>query len=153
MVTASHNPARYNGFKMMFGNFPVTSEEIKKVENLVHLRDFLTGNGSYETRNVEKNYAAFIERNCRKGSLKIVLDCCDGATSKIVPQIMETMGYEVSRLYCGYDGNFPTGTPIPQSITALQMFVRKFWKQGQIWEPLMTETGTELSLLTTGGII
>lgn len=32
MVTASHNPARYNGFKMMFGNFPVTSEEIKKVE-------------------------------------------------------------------------------------------------------------------------
>ena len=130
MVTASHNPARYNGFKMMFGNFPVTSEEIKKVENLVHLRDFLTGNGSYETRNVEKNYAAFIERNCRKGSLKIVLDCCDGATSKIVPQIMETMGYEVSRLYCGYDGNFPNRNPNPAEYNCLADVCKKVLETG-----------------------
>ena len=130
MVTASHNPARYNGFKMMFGNAPVTAEEIKKVEELVHLKNFCTGIGSYGTRRIDGEYAVFIEKHCRKGRLKIVLDCCDGAASKIVPDIMEKMGYEVIPLYCGSDGNFPNRNPNPAEYECLADVCKKVLETG-----------------------
>lgn len=130
MVTASHNPARYNGFKMMFGNAPVTAEEIKKVEELVHLKNFCTGIGSYGTRRIDGEYAVFMEKHCRKGRLKIVLDCCDGAASKIVPDIMGKMGYEVISLYCGSDGNFPNRNPNPAEYECLADVCKKVLETG-----------------------
>lgn len=130
MVTASHNPASYNGFKMMFGNAPMTIEEIKKLEELVYRQDFCTGTGIYETRCVEEEYTDFIERTCKKGSLKIVLDCCDGAASKIVPDVMEKMGYEVIRLYCGNDGNFPNRNPNPAEYDCLADICKKVLETG-----------------------
>lgn len=122
MVTASHNPPQYNGFKLMFGKNPITAGEIKDIEKLVDSKDFIDGTGTYTQQNIAADYQEFISSFFEKRHqkrLKIVLDCCDGTTSEFVPEIVANLGYEVVRLYCDVDGNFPNRNPDPALYTCL----------------------------------
>lgn len=134
MVTASHNPARYNGFKLMFGELPITAEEIREIEEVIEGKHFTDGTGSYEKRDLFEAYAAYISgffpaSEGLADGRKIVLDCCDGATSEIVPEIMERCGFQVIRLYCGSDGNFPNRDPNPANYDCLKDLERKVRKE------------------------
>lgn len=135
MVTASHNPPQYNGFKLMFGKTPITGEEIREIERLV--REQAQGGrqedpcprilGSYEKQDIAKAYGDFIRERFQpgEGELKLVLDCCDGTTSRFYPEIVESLGYKVERLYCGTDGSFPNRNPNPALYTCLEDLSRK----------------------------
>lgn len=147
MVTASHNPARYNGFKLMFGEEPIAPEEIRKIESLVHGGFFNDsesedrGNGLWEISGEEEGYGqadvmpayrAFIQSHFPPGKkhLKIVLDCCDGTTSRFTPDLIEELGYEVVRLYCGTDGTFPNRNPNPALYNCLEDLGKKVIETG-----------------------
>lgn len=113
IVTASHNPPKYNGFKLMFGEHPVVPEDIAKIESLAKSRDFSQGAGTVVEKEVSGAYLSWIQTMCKKGGLKIVLDCCNGATSEIAPEAARSLGYDVVPLYCEFDGNFPNRDPNP----------------------------------------
>ena len=55
MVTASHNPAQYNGFKITMGDWPVKPEELKELENIIEKKAYITGNGQLEKYSIEKD--------------------------------------------------------------------------------------------------
>lgn len=125
MVTASHNPPEYNGFKLIFGDTPVSSKDIQVIRRKLERREFREAQGSYEKRNVKDSYIKFMMNSFKPGHLKIVVDCCDGTTSEVVPQVLEKLGYDVVRLYCGSDGNFPNRNPNPAQYSCLQDVCKK----------------------------
>ena len=122
MVTASHNPPQYNGFKLMFGDEPITVQEIQDIKTLVNSKEFAEGKGKCEHLSIANDYQEFMKNyfgQTREKPLKIVLDCGNGATSEFVPKIVGGLGYEVVPLYCDVDGNFPNRDPDPALYTCL----------------------------------
>ena len=115
IVTASHNPPEYNGFKFMLGKEPVSPALIKEVERRVKESDFggSASPGKPEYMDILPSYEASLTEYFPKGRLKIVLDCGNGCMSEAAPRVFEALGHEVVRLYCEYDGRFPNRNPNP----------------------------------------
>jgi phosphomannomutase / phosphoglucomutase len=113
MVTASHNPAEYNGFKLVFGELPVSEAEIKDLADLVNGNIRVSGDGGIVTMPVVQDYLEATVAKARSGSLKVVLDAGNGATSTIAPQLYRKLGYEVVEFHCQPDGTFPHRPPNP----------------------------------------
>ncbi len=114
MVTASHNPARYNGFKLMFNNTPVTPEIIQRIKESAEAGKFFSGKGSCEAVGITQDYEDSVKKAFTPAkSLKVVLDCCNGATGKLAPDLFKIIGHDVVPLYCEFDGSFPNRDPNP----------------------------------------
>ena len=56
MLTASHNPPKYNGFKLNRGNLPLTSEEIQELKKIIEIGDFKKGSGKVEEQEINNVY-------------------------------------------------------------------------------------------------
>lgn len=120
MVTASHNPAPYNGFKLVFGNQPVTEEDILEIKQMVEEGTRVAGEGTVTRLPVVDEYIASTALMARQSNLRVVIDAGNGATSSIAPQLFKTLGYDVVELYCQPDGNFPNRSPNPALAENLQ---------------------------------
>lgn len=132
MVTASHNPREYNGFKMAFtkeGN--AYGEAIREFRDYTFKGDFLEGNGIVEDINLEEEYLDLISSsiNLGKRKIKVVYDCGNGTGSIIIKKILDRVpNIEYKLLYCDSDGNFPNHHPDP-SIHANQKDLGKLVKE------------------------
>jgi phosphomannomutase/phosphoglucomutase len=127
MVTASHNPGPYNGFKLVLGPLPVTEEDILEIAALVERDARVYGAGSIEPLPVAKDYLEVTASKAKPGNLKVVVDAGNGATAPFASRLFRSLGYEVTELYCTADGNFPNRPPNPalaENLTALGEKVR-----------------------------
>jgi phosphomannomutase/phosphoglucomutase len=120
MVTASHNPAPYNGFKLVFGDQPVTEEDILEIKQMVEEGVNISGDGSVVTMPIVEEYISSTSALAQKSNLRVVVDAGNGATSHIAPQLFKRLGYEVIELYCEPDGSFPNRSPNPALAENLQ---------------------------------
>ena len=125
MITASHNPAQYNGFKLVLGENPVKEADIKEIERLVQVDAKVDGNGVVTTIDIIDDYINYISAKAKKGQLKVVLDAGNGAVSKIAPNLFRACGYDVVELFCEPDGNFPNRSPNPSIPTNLGALCQK----------------------------
>lgn len=122
MVTASHNPAAYNGFKLVLGVQPVSEADIAEIAGLVDRNAGVTGNGTLEEVAVIADYLSYTAGQAKPGSMKVVIDAGNGATAKIAPALYRKAGFEVVELFCEPDGNFPNRPPnpaLPENLAAL----------------------------------
>ncbi|MEG1604969.1 MAG: phosphomannomutase/phosphoglucomutase [Clostridia bacterium] len=129
MVTASHNPAQYNGLKFMLGNQPVTRALIDRIEALVARGAFPEGAGRLEALDVLPGYLGAMKARfgCAPRG-KVVVDAGNGAMSLIAPEALRACGYQVVELFCTPDGAFPNRAPNPAEygeLTALKALVVK----------------------------
>lgn len=114
MVTASHNPAQYNGFKISLGDSPIEPKDIAQIETLANSEEFISGTGTYEFLDITDSYLSMIDENILKsGILKVVVDCGNGAASILAPVLLERMGHTVIPLFCECEGHFPNRNPNP----------------------------------------
>lgn len=113
MVTASHNPAAYNGFKLVLGPKPVTDEDVAEIERLVEASASVSAHGTITTMDLAAKYITDTAAKAKPGNLKVVLDAGHGATSEFAPELFRALGYEVIELYCTPDGTFPHRPPNP----------------------------------------
>jgi len=114
MITGSHNPIEYNGFKMCRGTSPIWGEEIREIASQIRGGDFVTGTGTREEADVLPKYRRMVvERSRAERPLKIVVDAGNGTGGLVGPQILEDLGHEVIQLYCEPDGAFPNHLPDP----------------------------------------
>lgn len=121
MITGSHNPSNYNGFKMMIAGNTLSGEDIQRLYNRIVTQDFAVGQGERSEHAIEREYLdAILNDIAVAAPLKVVLDAGNGVAGSIAPDLIEELGCEVIPLYCDVDGNFPNHHPDPSRPENLQ---------------------------------
>jgi phosphomannomutase len=114
MITGSHNPPDYNGFKMMFGKKPFYGADIQKLGAMSKAGDVETGAGSLQERPVKDAYVARVLRDFKPGRpLKVVWDTGHGAMGVVIRDIVSQLPGEHTVLFERVDGTFPAHHPDP----------------------------------------
>lgn len=114
MLTASHNPANYNGLKIVFNRDCLADNQIQQIRTRVESADLVTGTGDYSTLDISEHYIADIcSRITLAKPLKLVVDCGNAVPAVIAPILFERLGCSVVPLYCELDGSFPNHHPDP----------------------------------------
>jgi phosphomannomutase/phosphoglucomutase len=128
MITGSHNPPEYNGFKTCLGTDSVYGEQIQKIYELIRAEDFERGKGSISTADVMTPYRKYMLDNIHLSRpVRVALDCGNGTACLMAPDIVTALGCEVTKLYCEMDGSFPNHHPDPtvvENLTDLQKAVQ-----------------------------
>ena len=108
IVTGSHNPAEYNGFKMLLRQGPVYGEQIQQMRRIIEEGDFISGQGSQQSRSILSTYLdAIVTRVHLRRPFHVAIDAGNGTAGPAVLQLMESLGCRVEALYCDPDGTFP----------------------------------------------
>jgi phosphomannomutase/phosphoglucomutase len=128
MITASHNPSEYNGFKLNWRRLPLSGEEIQVVRRLIEEDDFESGTGSLEETPVTDDYLDMVAGKVELARpVDVVLDCGNATGALFAPELLERIGARVDPLYCTVDGTFPNHHPDPtvdENIVVLKERVR-----------------------------
>ena len=121
MITGSHNPSNYNGFKMMVAGNTLAGEDIQKLYNRIVLQDFAQGQGTRSQESVDRDYLDTILNDIAVAApLKVVVDAGNGVAGELGPALIEELGCEVIPLFCEIDGTFPNHHPDPGKPQNLQ---------------------------------
>ena len=116
MVTASHNPKEYNGFKMSVKkNDSLYGKELQDFKHYLDCYDFKDGKGSVTEEDVFPAYLDNLKKSLRLGDrkVKVVVDCGNGTGSIFIENILKEFNIEYELLYCDSDCNFPNHIPDP----------------------------------------
>jgi phosphomannomutase/phosphoglucomutase len=115
MVTGSHNPPEFNGFKVAFDRTTLYGPEIQSLGDIIEEKRFVQGKGSFsEYSRIVDDYYGFLRGNLKLDKkLKVVVDAGNGTAGVVACPIMEEMGQEVVPLFCDMDGHFPNHFPDP----------------------------------------
>jgi phosphomannomutase/phosphoglucomutase len=130
MVTGSHNPAEYNGFKLGIGKDTLHGNQIQELKHTMLAKNFTQRpKGKVEKKEIINSYVDYVANQIKpKRKLKVVLDAGNGTAATVAPLLFEKMGAEVITLYCELDGRFPNHHPdptVPKNLAALVESVKK----------------------------
>ena len=93
VITGSHNPADYNGFKILFDNQSTSSKEIQSIKKRVKEQNFLSGKGGIQSINVLESYIDEVVKNIKLNRhLKISIDCGNGAAGVVAERVYKGLG-------------------------------------------------------------
>ena len=114
MITASHNPPEYNGFKVWAGQSTIHGEEIQKIRALFEEGSFAQGRGAASRIDIIPAYKEdILGRFTLARPVKVVVDGGNGTGGEICTDILTRLGAEVVPLFCEPDGDFPNHHPDP----------------------------------------
>ncbi|MBI5527911.1 MAG: phosphomannomutase/phosphoglucomutase [Deltaproteobacteria bacterium] len=115
MVTASHNPAEYNGMKVAMGKSTIYGDEIQELCRMIKRGEFVSGRGSVKHADVVTPYIEHCAGNIKPGprKIKVVVDAGNGTGGVIALPIMQKLGFDVVPLFIEMDGRFPNHHPDP----------------------------------------
>lgn len=151
MITASHQPAEWNGFKLSFEDRLIFGDEIQEVRTIVEREKFREGKGRVKeeaidlTESYEKLLAKCMKRLDRvlggekKRTLKVVVDSSNGVAGNFAPRLLRDLGCEVIELHSRLDGTFPNHGPDPtvgmNILEAITLVKKKKADLGMIFDP------------------
>ena len=140
MVTGSHNPKDYNGFKMVLAAKAIYGDEIQGLRRRIEVEDYVKGAGRSAAMDVLAEYRARIVGDCKLARpMKIVVDSGNGIPGASAPGILRALGCEIIELYSEVDGDFPNHHPDPSQPANLADLIR-----------VVKETDAELGLAFDG---
>jgi phosphomannomutase len=156
-VTASHNPRDHNGFKLVLAGRTVHGDEIQL------LRKRIEADGPTEPPKPGRvaradMFEAYVHRIAGDVKLarrmKVVIDCGNGVGGASAPQVLRTIGCDVTELFCAVDGRFPNHHPDPGNPANLQDLIAKVRESDAELGVALDGDGDRLGVVTrTGNVI
>ncbi|HSY27057.1 MAG TPA: phosphomannomutase/phosphoglucomutase, partial [Burkholderiaceae bacterium] len=154
MVTGSHNPPDYNGFKMVLAGEAIYGETILALYRAIVTGELEHGKGSYRTHDIRQDYLARIVGDMKLArKMKIAIDCGNGVAGAFAGDLYRAMGCEVTELFCEVDGNFPNHHPDPAHPENLQDLIHCLQQTDAEIGLAFDGDGDRLGLVTKGGQI
>ncbi|MDR3079044.1 MAG: phosphomannomutase/phosphoglucomutase [Rickettsiales bacterium] len=133
VVTASHNPPEYNGFKMLLNSGPIWDKDIKQLGVYSASGDLERGKGSLGMRTIKQEYINFVlgilDKNVKAG-LRVAWDCGNGAMASIMGDVAERLPGRHFLICDRVDGNFPNHSPDPSLEKNLRMLKNEVTSNG-----------------------
>ena len=133
MITGSHNPPEFNGFKMMVGHDTLFGEDIQHLRRIMEAGQYVSHEGgSLRQEDILAPYLRFVEGNLALGArkLKVVLDAGNGAAGIVADPLVRALGMDVTSLYIEPDGTFPNHHPDPAEEHNLHDLIEKVRELG-----------------------
>jgi phosphomannomutase/phosphoglucomutase len=126
MITASHNPPEYNGFKIWSGNNTIHTDEIQQLYHIMKSKNFIQGNGLANEYDILPDYLEELSQQTRLfNPLTIVVDGGNGTAGEVCSELLERIGAKVIPLYCDPDPDFPNHHPDPTVLTNIKDLIIK----------------------------
>lgn len=129
MITGSHNPSDYNGFKLLLGKNSLHGAHIQDIKQIALGGEFEQGSGgnSVEEYDITPEYTDYIVDNIKLGErkLKIVVDSGNGIGGIVAVPLYQKMGFDVVELFTEPDANFPNHHPDPTVLENLEHAIAK----------------------------
>ena len=116
MITASHNPKEYNGFKFSYnGIHNAYGKDVYDLYDTIINKDFTSGNGTVTDKDIKKEYLKLIWENINLGNrkLKVVYDCGNGTTSIVAKDVFNNPNIEFIPIFADSNPEFPNHHPDP----------------------------------------
>ncbi|CAE6718926.1 Phosphomannomutase/phosphoglucomutase [Paraburkholderia nemoris] len=125
VVTGSHNPPDYNGFKMVLRGAAIYGEQILALHQRIVDENFSQGSGTYTEYDIADAYLDRITSDVKLARpIKIVVDTGNGVAGGLAPKLFKKLGCELVELFTEIDGNFPNHHPDPAHPENLQDVIR-----------------------------
>jgi phosphomannomutase/phosphoglucomutase len=123
MITASHNPKEFNGFKVALNKATIYGQDIQNLRELIDSEKFASGKGTSVKKDIVPDYVNRVTESLEvKRGLRVAVDTGNGACGPVLENILEKLGLNYRILYKEPDGNFPNHIPdpvVPEHITEL----------------------------------
>ncbi|MFO7910148.1 phosphomannomutase/phosphoglucomutase [Vreelandella aquamarina] len=152
MVTGSHNPPDYNGFKIVLGGETLSGEAISALHQRIVDQQLASGQGEVRQADVREHYLERIISDIQvKRPLKAVVDCGNGVAGELGPQLIERLGVETLPLFAEIDGTFPNHHPDPGKPENLKDLIAKVQETGADIGLAFDGDGDRLGVITPSG--
>jgi phosphomannomutase len=112
-ITGSHNPADYNGFKMVLRHAPFYGEDIQALGAMAAAGDWESGTGGVRDVDIEDDYVARLAKDFDGGAFRIGWDAGNGAAGRVIEKLVKLLPGEHHLLFTDIDGTFPNHHPDP----------------------------------------
>lgn len=155
MITGSHNPANYNGFKIVLAGNTLSGEDIQALYDRIQANKFSTGDGEIvELTGMNDRYVNHIIKDIKlERRLKVVVDCGNGAAGLTAPQTLAGIDCDVIPLFCDVDGHFPNHHPDPSNPKNLEDLIAKVKSENADIGIAFDGDGDRLGVVTNTGEI
>jgi len=131
MITASHNPPEYNGFKVCNGPDTISGAEIQKLRQIMEGGSFAPGTGRLQQVEIIAPYQDFVVKNIQLDrKLRVGVDAGNATGGPIAVPVLQELGCDVFPLYCEPDGTFPNHEPDPTVLPNLKDLIQLVKREG-----------------------
>ena len=113
MITGSHNPPEYNGFKICIGTDTIYGQDIQALRKIMESGQYASGEGNVRQEDISRPYEDYLFNNVTINKLNIVLDAGNGVGGLFALPLLKRFECTVTALYCDPDGRFPNHFPDP----------------------------------------
>ena len=152
IVTASHNPAQYNGFKVVMKGKSRSGDDIQAIRTRIVENRFRQGVGQEFRHDIVASYIDTIFADVAlAGDISIVVDAGNGVTGMVAPQLFEELGCHVTPLFCDLDGRFPNHPPDPSEEKNLAALKEKVQDTGADLGVAFDGDGDRIAVVTPQG--
>ncbi len=123
MITGSHNPSEFNGFKTVCGESTIHGGAIQEILRIIQSGDYLSGPGTVSGADVVTPYVAEVSEQFHFARrIKVVVDAGNGTGGPVMRRILANLNVDATEMYFEMDGRFPNHHPdptVPENLAAL----------------------------------
>lgn len=156
VITASHNPSEYNGFKMLTDSEPVWNDDILEIGEIAKKGEYIDGEGAKSTyADIKEEYLAFLLTILERGGreLSVVWDAGNGSAGAILDELVAKIPGKHKTIFTKVDGSFPNHHPDPSVAKNMQDLVREVTEGGYDFGIAFDGDGDRLGIVDDKGFV